>query len=500
MYQLLSSNRQNKLKILLAILKENQNLASLMDSFNFPKRTTTNYIHGINEDMETYYNVEDFIQIGPYGDYNTNKAYREKRILLFHQLKLQYLQETLSFQVLHTLTTRGYANTLDLMADLHISESYLHRIIGNLNFQLKNFNVGIKRSNFRLLLTGPEENIRIFSFQFLTDSFHTLEWPFSSISEEELSSTMTVSAKKMMSQTSPSRKRYLLIFLGVVSIRLRNKFFVSPPVPRDYFLIKLMKDNYDMNSLLTPNNSLSLDNKTSRNEDLYFNFSIRFLIPSFFKNEHRIRLGQIFSEEEHPSIQFARAILKGIRRQLNVNIDSTLANITIYYLTLFHLAYSFMGDTFHHFFDAFLAIPEDAPPYEEKIVMELTQIVEETLKYETNTTILNSQYFISALVYYLSPLVQMNSHQVTTIYFQFSRDFTMETYLKVRLSMLFSKTSLVFTDNYPEADIVVSDTLESPTTDKFLCYFNSLHSETQWNILLDSIRSIYQKKNRTSLL
>lgn len=494
MYKLLPPARQNKILILFALLRGRQKSSELPEMLDIPKRTFSRYVQGLNEDVSNYCHIENFLMKTDEGECYVNGKYQRKRALIFHQLKLYYLKETIGFKLLKEIVTKGIVNSIGATNELLISESYLARTIGTLNKELADFEIKIKKKNNKLYLVGDEEIVRCFSFSFLLNSFQTLEWPFTQYSEQTLESKLTPQARKKCCMSSKAKKRQLLLFLAVIFTRAKSGFCIKEYTAEQLSLLELMENSFDISSLFLPEEIQEFSFVTEKNEMHFFNLFTRVLLPSFINDKQRILMGQIFSDEQHPSIDFARHTIKELRNVNGITIPSDQSYLLRYYITLFHFIYANIGDTLYYCLNMGPSIPEPEQPYEAEKIKATKEALKDSVKLEENLNISNSKHFVEILAKHIIQLSRLFNKPKILIYFHISTNTIAETYVKERLRRFFNENVLDFTEDYQKSDIVISDILESDDTKKRRCIFDSWSNSTQWSELLTMIRDEYVEK------
>ena len=95
--------------------------------------------------------------------------------------------------------------------------------------------------------------------------------------------------------------------------------------------------------------------------------------------------------------------------------------------------------------------------------------------------------YIAALLYTVSSLKKSTTLK---LYIQMSKVFTAVYVIEKRIQTIFNTNNIVFTNNFSEADIVITDSFEKKSTDQILFYLDSINNSNRW---IDLISLIQQK-------
>lgn len=496
MHELLVASKKNKLDIFYSLVGEKHKISELTSLFNLPKRTVLNYIVGLNDDIKKYYQIESIITRNENDEYFIKEKLWEDRFSYYYKIKLQYLKESLDFKVLLMVLTEGVVDINTIYKKLFISDSYLCRILGRINKVLIRFELKIKSNNNQLFCDGAEHNVRTYTYLFLLETFQDIEWPFSQYNEEEIEEKLSEEAKRICDRASSYKRRQLLLSFASIYVRLEHGIYMKEPEENELKFLKLLKKSYDISSLFVIEKELNIDPAIYNNEVYFFNLFARWLMPSFFKDQQRIKLGQIFSDEDHPSIEFSKFIIKELRKELSPDINSDYSYLIKYYLTIFHFIYDLTGEPFYYLFGIMSPSSNFHNSSENETYLKIIKIV---LSYQSTYlegALRDNRHFTIFFTNFILRLIKLEEHPKIVVYFHIATSAIAETYLKQKLRSIFNENILAFTDNYNESDIVVSDVLESKDTSKRLCLFDSLDNLKEWYMLLDLIRDEYVNKRK----
>lgn len=75
-----------------------------------------------------------------------------------------------------------------------------------------------------------------------------------------------------------------------------------------------------------------------------------------------------------------------------------------------------------------------------------------------------------------------------------SKVFTAVYVIENRIQTIFNSDNIIFTNNFYEADIVITDTFEKKSTDQILFYLDSINSSDRWVDLISLIQQKFLEK------
>lgn len=103
---------------------------------------------------------------------------------------------------------------------------------------------------------------------------------------------------------------------------------------------------------------------------------------------------------------------------------------------------------------------------------------------------------LSQLLYTLS--VSEKKVQVR-IYLQIIKDFYASYFIKTRLSSLYNTNAISITEDFTNADIIITDSFEKATSNQDIFYLDSIENEESWHELTEFIQQKYMAKLNVGL-
>lgn len=468
------------------INKQSTSLTELSTELEIPKRTIKEDMIKLNKLFEELFGKDDFIVSSKQGTISINEAYRHDSIQYFYELKLALLKNSTMFNYCVLLATNSSLTRDQLLDSLFISEVYLSKLTKKLNLFLKKFDILIHTVNQEYILLGDELSIRLFSYLFLQDAFQNLEWPFKNATIQELQATVPEEILKNSHKRSETQKAALYIQYEILRTRILNNRFLSQTCTEQVKdLLILIKENQDVGLIFHENSFGDIPEDRLTEEILYFNFFARIFIPGIIQNHNRAQLGKKFSATNHPICQLSNAILDHFLAASELSLSLEKRYMYTYYITLFNILYFLVDKKFETFLGLFIPKPvyhtQLELPSINKIRSDIGALIDDE----------NQASYLSSLLYSLS------YSEITpqlTIYLQITKNFTAFYSINNRLAALYNEKNISITENYSEADIILTDMLEQGEDSKTVFYLDAVNNEEGWKNLLILIQEKYLEK------
>lgn len=491
--KILSESRQNELLVLYAIIQKKQTLHSLSTQLAIPSRTIKSYLQKLNIEIEELVDLSNFIHANSKGEYTINPLFSEKKLVVYHQLKLHYLKKSPYFNLIVLLTTNYQLSVTELADELFVTSSYLSRIIKSLNEKLSVFDFQIIKEESYVRLTGNELSIRIFSFLLLGDAFQSLEWPFKQFTKDELRHELPKDILNESAKRSDTKKNLLYFLFAVLTIRIQHQAFPKKPTPEELAILELIQKNHDIARLFSSHSFNDLPFKDNKNEILYFNFFTRIFLSDIILHEKKIALGKVFSKKEEDATAFAFQLTNALKQHFKGNFTEETTFLFIYYFTLLYVFFQLMGAKIPYFLELHFPKPVYNLSVNDSKMIEIKKFYDHFSKkvlhnqhYELLKHTLLRDYFCS-LIYTLLQIVKTPR---IFIYLQITKDFTGKFFITEQLSTIFNAETVVITEDVRKAHLIISDTLELSTNCKSIFFLSSLKNQHQWYELIQIIQQL----------
>lgn len=484
---LIPSYLQKELNILFFIIKKKDtSLREISSYLGISIQTVKSNILRINQSFDQYLDIKDFITSDNTGTIRVNQQYEKKAVECSYILKLKLLKLVAVFNYTVLLTTRPVIMKQEVLDALFISESYLTKLTYKLNTFLKPYHIKVKISDNRISLEGNEIFIRLFSYIFLQDSFQDLEWPFSTISIDEMKSTLPPEALPTPHNKSNMKERSLYILYAVLYTRVEGHNFIKElNSPETLSFFDLFQDNVDIALIFHENRFYNLSEIDKKNEIMVFNFFSRLFLSDTIQREQEIQLGEIFSIQKHPYCTLSKEIYTRFSRLTSLALPKKKEYIYIYYLSLILSLCHLIGDAFHSFVELYIPKLTVYLPKNDS----LADAIKEQL-----APIIEDEIHLEMICNFLHSLFNAEKKPKIYIYLQMTKDFTAMYVIENRLYALYNNNNISITSDYSKADIVVTDTLEKAKPNKQVFYLDSTRNMERWAELTTVIQNKFRKK------
>ncbi|WP_314576399.1 helix-turn-helix domain-containing protein [Enterococcus gilvus] len=478
---------KKELNILFYVVRrKHTSLSEIAQTLDISKRTVKEDVIKINMAFSENFSVEDFFISNSSGVITVNSVYRFCALEYAYRIKLKLLQTNVLFNVCVQLTTHSQIDKEELLNKLYVSEHYLAKINQQLNDYFKVYNISIANTGGIYSLKGDELSVRLFSYIFLQDAFQEIEWPFDDLNMTDIKNKVPFEILDSTEKKLETKKRALYILYGILETRISAQNFIKPPFSQvlvDFF--ELIRQSFDVDIIFHRESFGFLNTEDKKVEILYFNFLSRIFIPYIFSRKQKVELGEIFFNSDHPYCLLSKKIYFQLSYLFNGKTSNENKALSMYYITIFNAWYFLVGDDYLHLLDLYLPQINFHVPYSNKYYKLINKAVSKIVKKGAHTE------FISNMIYWFYISERKSTLE---IYLQLIKDFSAEYYLKNRLSFLYNENTIAITDDYSTADIIITDTFESSTTDKEIFYLDSIEDEEGWSELTELIQKKYLEK------
>ena len=482
---MLAKHLRRRLELLFFFLKKQEtSIKEISSVLNISQRTVKEDIIKLNIAFKDHLNLPHFIHSQTSGNIQINPDYKESAVNHAYKLKLLLLKQVSSFNLLILLATQVSISKSEILQQLFITEAYLQKLTQQLNLYLQTYRIQIVQNKGHYALEGDEQLIRVFSYILIHDSYQSLEWPFKKITLDSIQAEISPMLFKLFPTFSQSKKRQLSILYAIFMVRCQaNQFSSLPKDPNITKIMQLLKENYDASALVQMEKIQVPSEAIKQNEQLFFNLFARLFLSDTITKEQKIVVATRFYHENHPFCQTARSIFDYVVGEQTLSEETKY--LYVYFIVLVHTWYQYMGDTFTAFIDLFLPssqflVQQSAPDIEK-----LTGIIGPLLNNPKETL------YMSQLIY---SLLLSNASPKLNIYLQLTKNYTAIFLVKNRLSALFNEQNIVITQNYAEADFIITDTFEPSNEQKTFFYLDAIRNTDRWNELTAAIQQKYMAK------
>lgn len=295
----------------------------------------------------------------------------------------------------------------------------------------------------------------------LSDSFQSIEWPFTDFSREELRRKLPLFVISNSYRMSDTKKQLLEYFFGIVMVRTNSDNYLQNNYSNDFFdLVEIMAKKGNLaasffnSSLFKTKNSLQKEI-----EEKYFNFFCYIFASDIIPNEQILDISIQLLDSEIKYVVLAKKFFNRIQKATFPIGDSAVIKHFIYYLTL-HFALYEQAQNKVSTLELFLF---QAPKLEVLIDNELTNLVHLELEQfirEENINYLQDENTKLIIENLTSTFFSIECSSSIYIYIQTSKELATNFIISRLISTFFGDERVKITDDYGKADLIITDSFE----------------------------------------
>ncbi|MBO0480985.1 helix-turn-helix domain-containing protein [Candidatus Enterococcus courvalinii] len=473
---LISNKTKRELTLLHLIMTSKKTSFDILSKeMKISKRTIGEDITKINSIFHQQFDYKrKIILTNTSGSIKINSPFSDDPISYYYHLKFYLLNESILYQLCILLVTNGEIHQNHLIERLYISTHYLVKLRQQLNKYLSVFDLFLKKENSIYSIEGNEICYRIFTYLLLQDSFQGIKWPFDSYKPNS-------NLEDEFSKNSLTKDFSIQLFNQILTQRFKYKKFLSINSTNPNFdLFKMIMDNYD-GSLLLKNDSFdNLDSSTKESERLYVNFFERIFLSDIIPIKKKVELGRIFESYNHQTCIKSRKTYEKFSRILSASGCTETNYIFLYYINICLILYQTIGNKYFDFLS--LLVPTTYLDISEK------SIYLNSIKRELDDLYIDKEE-LNYIVTILCTLCHFHKTSKLKIYIQMTKVFTSVYVIQERLRDIFNQKNIVFTDDYSEADIIITDSFEKKIDKQVLFYLDNISNKKRWYELVKTIQN-----------
>lgn len=395
-------------------------------------------------------------------------------------LRLYYIKHSQRFSILAALLKRHYVSVESLAQDLSLSPSHVYSNLKRIRNLLAPFhlNISFAPTLYQTNIIGEEKNIRVLGFILFWIIFKGLEWPF----EKTPSAYQTLPLVIDDERLSYSQKNRLRYFQNVTFWRMLYRK-QSLSLSEEFMAYLRFFEQEAPTFLFSELNHADLDAIDTKSEAYFFGFLSRFLVANVDSDKEKKSIAQHFINSELPIALLTTKILNKLLLSYNVRLtsDNYLKN---YYLVIINLLYiRYIGVDFRRFLvnDSAESKAKWFSPDEDSYRL----FVNEALVTEPLLKKYMKPGFISLMAKFFQSILKSAEKEAKLLVFiQHSPNNFIYDFIRNNLLTIFGDSTLDFTFDANEADIIISDSFESEQTNVRSFHFEHSHDPETWSALI----------------
>ncbi|EOH96133.1 hypothetical protein UAY_03043 [Enterococcus moraviensis ATCC BAA-383] len=452
----------------------------MMKKFTISSKTFYRYKQKLNDDLNTVF-LQRQVKIRKSKlFYKIELADSLTFSYVIDSMRLYYIKNSQIFSILAALLRRHYVSVESLAQDLSLSPSHVYSNLKRVKNLLSPFHLKISFAPtlYQTNIIGEEKNIRVLGFILFWIIFKGLEWPF----EKTPLTYQTLPIAVEDERLSFSQKNRIRYFQNVTFWRIlyRKEHLSLREEFMDYLRFFEQESPTFLFSKLDHIDFESIDVKS---ESYFFGFLSRFLVANIDSDEEKKNIAEHFINSELPIALLTSKILNKLLLAYNVKLtsDNYLKN---YYLLIINLLYiRYVGVDFRRFLvnDSVESKAKWFSPNEDSY----RSFVKESLVTEPLLKKYMKPGFISLMAkFFHSILKSAEKEAKLLIFIQHSPNNFIYDFVKNNLLIIFGDSTLDFTFDANEADIIISDSFELEQSNDRSFHFEHSHDPESWKALI----------------
>ncbi|EOL50528.1 helix-turn-helix domain-containing protein [Enterococcus caccae] len=395
-------------------------------------------------------------------------------------MRLYYIKISQKFSILEAILRRHYISVESLAQDLNLSPSHVYSNLTFLNKLLRPFDLKISFSSslYKTNIQGAEQNIRVMGFVLFWIVYRGLEWPFVKTPSIYQNLPSPVNNQRL----SPSQQTRLRYFQNVTYWRaLYRKEPLTLSKEFSDYLVHFEK--VAPTRLFSVLEHIDFEQVNEKDEAYFFGFLSRFLIANIDSVEEKRRIAQALIHSKLPLAKLSKHILDKLLTTYKVKLSSDNYLENYYFLIISLLYIRFIGINFRLF------LVDDTSDSKAKWFSSdessYRAFVKETLLKEPLLRKYMNAGLISFMAKFFHSILKSGEREATLrIFIQHSINHFIYDFIKNNLLIIFGDSTLEFTFDVNEADVIISDAFEGEESNERTFHFEHSHDESSWKELI----------------
>ncbi|EKE0508813.1 helix-turn-helix domain-containing protein [Listeria monocytogenes] len=394
---------------------------------------------------------------------------------LINDFRVKYLLESSLYRVLLFVLEKRTFSIVIMANDLSYSESYTYKLFGKLKQFFKHMNYGIqlkKENAFFFKLDGNESTIRILHYLAVSVASKGNQWLFTSISQNEIMNTQFYIDSHRYKRLSPVGKNRVNSILAVYELALKNKYKITNLNTEVSELGNAINREIEINLYLKYLKEEVVNNDTQLQEEIiHLAFLINYFSQEVRTDDEKEILGKhILSLTNNSIAKNCDNILKLINRRYELSEETN--NILLYSLCNRFVVIYYLG--LYKFMPLY-----NVPPLLGDKECFIGKCIDNSLTdYKHDASYEKVKYSFTQVI---SGYLNLELSLSQKIYVEFFHRPEYKSIIENAIKHNYNQKVLQITNNYLEADIVISDT-HGYDKKKFF-YFRDVFDQGSWGKL-----------------
>ncbi len=452
----------------------------MMKKFTISSKTFYRYKQKLEDDLNNVFQHQQVKIRKRKLNYTIELADSLTFSYVIDSMRLYYIKHSQKFSILAALLRRHYVSVESLAQDLSLSPSHVYSTLKQVKSLLAPFNLKISFAPtlYQTNIIGEEKNIRVLGFILFWIIFKGLEWPFEKTPNAYQTLPLVINDVRL----SFSQKNRIRYFQNVTFWRIFYRK-ESLSLSKDFMMYLRFFEQESPTFLFSESDNVDLASVDVKSEAYFFGFLSRFLVANIDSDEEKKNIAQHFINSELPIALLTTKILNKLLMTYNVRLtsDNYLKN---YYLLIINLLYiRYIGVDFRRFLvnDSVESKAKWFSPNEDSY---RTFVIESLVSEPLLKKYMKSGFIALMAKFFHSILKSAEKEAKLLIFIQHSPNNFIFDFVKNNLLIIFGDSTLGFTFNAEEADIIISDSFESEQNNSRSFHFEHSHDPESWKALI----------------
>lgn len=462
----------------------------LMEEFSLSRSSVKRHVEHLNLTFLHLELATNIKQDDKHRFYLSNSAPIEDKNL-YHHIQLFLLEGSPSFKLLKLFFNSPPRSKYDYCYALNVSENTFYKLVKDLNVYLKFFSVKIAKSKNNFLLVGDEHNIRFLICALFNEVYQNIKWPFQNNSIPTLKYYHSPCYSSQLEQKENSIKIRNKILLTTLNIRTQNESYVSVS---DSTISQIM-NVYINNDYKFNVNSFSYAGTSFEDAELLFSEIILRIFDDSIDSENRkIIIGQNLEELDNSLVLMCAALLKSFIEAFNILVDEDTYAKLMYYTVFHHIVISYFNFELRSILKINTVYKKPLLDDKDMIIQDISHFYSEFMHKQKfhafNTN--NYEKSCSELLYFI---LQINFIKTINVYVQYTKNVIGTLMITNKITVFFNSSSIKIVDDMADADIIISDSIETSKKGSDYFFFGDIQDKLLWQDLFYFLQTKIFKQN-----
>lgn len=449
-------------------------------------RTVERYFKELQSDCQSLFQADDFHLERIDGKVILEIKSHLSPHYVLDRLHVEYTERSIEFKLVHSLLLKKYNHINELADELFLSPSSLYRLLNKIEPIMQTFNLRLSffdtssTNNFEY----EEKNLRAFTYYFYWFSLKGIHLEPLELHKETVKNIEASINWLHYEDWLPSKKEQIRYICAITSFRQKRKH--EPlQMPHDIQLIlQAFSATNDLSTICTPLMPLKADDI----ERLFFNLFLRLMVFGLDSTEQKQQIVHDLRNLDLPLIRDCKTLLSTVSQRFELSFSDE-QSATFFFDYLLILLYIFYLD---------IKLPDEFKELDHLDVFNQSKVQGSSSLFRQVQDFYPDCHFNQpipaehqlAIIGFICLMIDSQKKPPIRVAIQYSINFMGEPTIKQKLRDVFSADTLLFTTNYNEATLIISDCFAPATGTRDFFYMDSLTDPLRWELLIDFVKDL----------